>query len=350
MNEIKIGDRTIGPNAPCFVIAEAGVNHNGSVEMAEQLIVEAKRAGADCVKFQTFKAEQVITQDAPKADYQLKTTDPAESQIDMLRKLELNFDAYKTLIELCAKEDIVFFSTPYNRDDVDFLDELGAPAFKMASIHVAEPAFLRYAASKGKPLIVSTGMATLAEVDEAVRTLREAGNEQFVLLQCTTNYPSRPEDANLLTIPTMRDAFDALVGYSDHTQSETACLVSIGLGACVIEKHFSLDKSLPGPDQSSSADPAEFAQLMVHIREAEAVLGSPQKGPMAVERVNARGMRRSIVAKQDIAAGATLTEEMLAFKRPGTGLRPALLDEIVGKRTRRALPGDTLLNWSDLED
>ena len=345
VSPIKIEDATIGTGSPVFIIAEAGVNHNGDVALAKRLILAAKNAEATCVKFQTFKAERVVMAEAPKARYQLGTTDPRESQLAMFRKLELEMSFYESLIDLCRQNDIVFMSTPYNNEDVDFLDEIGAPAFKLASIHIVEPTFLQYVAEKGKPMIISTGMATLAEVDEAVRAVRETGNEQFVLLQCTTNYPSRAEDANLRTIQTMANAFEVLVGYSDHTQTDTACIASVALGACVIEKHFTLDKSLPGPDQSTSADPDEFHRLVLKIRETEKVLGSSIKKPTEVEQENMVGMRRSIVAKATISPGQIITPEMLTFKRPATGLRPTLADEIVGQIALYTIPAGEMITW-----
>ncbi len=345
---VQIGGRLIGDGQPCFIIAEAGVNHNGDIDMARQLIHEAKRIGADCVKFQTFKAERVVTRSAPKAQYQLQTTDPQQSQVEMLRELELDFAAYRDLLKLAHDLDIVLISTPYNVEDVDFLDELGFPAFKLASIHLVEPYLLQYVARKDKPLLISTGMGTLSEVDAAVRSIRETGNQQFVVLQCTTNYPSRPEDANLRAMPAMRDALDVLVGYSDHTQTDSACIASIALGACVIEKHFTLDTSLPGPDHSSSADPAMFARLIRNIRETEQTLGTGIKIPCAIEQENAVGMRRSIVAKRDIATGETITADMLTFKRPATGLSPMLFDEVVGRVAISDIPTDTLLDWAHI--
>ena len=343
-----IEQKNIGPGHPVFIIAEAGVNHNGDIELAKQLVSKAKECGADCIKFQTFKAERVVTEDAPKASYQLKTTDEQESQIEMLRKLEMPPASYKEIIEHCRVQDIIFLSTPYNVEDVDFLDELGVPAFKLASIHITEHYFIQYVAKKGKPIILSTGMATLGEVDEAVRTLRETGNDQFILLQCTTNYPSRLEDANLLAMTTMCDAFDVLVGYSDHTQDDTACISSVALGAKVIEKHFTLDKALPGPDQSSSADPLEFMRLVINIRNAEKVLGSAIKKPCEIEKRNAIGMRRSIVAKKNISKGAVISAEMLTFKRPATGLAPRFFLDVVGHKARRNILVDALIRWSDI--
>jgi len=218
---ININNISIGEESPVFFIAEAGVNHNGDIEIAKQLVKKAKQCGADCIKFQTFKAERVVTEGAPKAKYQLGTTDPKESQLDMLRKLEMSPESYHEVISYCQDQGILFLSTPYNIEDVDFLDGLGLPAFKLASIHLAEPYFLQYVARKGKPMFVSTGMATLAEVDQAIRAIRGVGNQQIILLQCTTNYPSRVEDANLRAMETMRDAFDVLVGYSDNKVKPT---------------------------------------------------------------------------------------------------------------------------------
>ncbi len=345
---ISIEHHTIDANEPCFIIAEAGVNHNGDEAIARELVEQAAQTGAHCVKFQTFSAERVVTSDAPKADYQLKTTNPQESQIEMLKKLVLPMDAYERLMQQARELDLVFMSTPYSEEDVDFLNELGASAFKLASIHLAEPHFLQYVARKGKPLIVSTGMATLAEVDVAMRAIRETGNEQVVLLQCTTNYPSRAEDANLRTITTMHHAFDVHVGYSDHTETNTACIASIALGARIIEKHFTLDQSMPGPDQTTSYDPPAFSRLVQAIQETETLMGSPIKQPTAVELVNSQGMRRSIVTKHDIKAGETLTADMLTFKRPASGLKPAFLSQLMGKTVVTDLPQDTFIGWEHI--
>lgn len=347
--KLRIGSRDIGPGEPTFIIAEAGVNHNGDGGLAKVLIRAAKRCGADCIKFQTFKTERVVIPTAPKADYQLRTTAPTESQADMIQKLELDSCVYPDLLEICRQEGILFLSTPANVEDVDFLDSLGVPAFKLASFQIVELIFLRYVARLGKPMLLSTGMATMAEVDEAVRAIREAGNEQIVILQCTTNYPSRPQDANLRAICTMRDAFGAVMGYSDHTQTATACITAVALGASVIEKHFTVDKTMPGPDQSSSADPEEFRQLVQLVRETEAVLGSAVKEPVEAERCNAVNMRRSIVSKVMILAGTVITEDMLCYKRPGSGIPPAKLQDVVGSVAARDIPEDSLLRYEWLE-
>jgi N,N'-diacetyllegionaminate synthase len=346
--DIIIGQNRIGPDAPVFVIAEVGVNHNGSLDMALELIRAAKAAGADCVKFQTFKSDRVVSADAPKAAYQLKVTDQAESQIDMLRKLELGEDAYPGLIALCRELGILFSSTPYNEEDIAQLDALDVPILKAASIHCGEPHFLRVMAETGRPVILSTGMATWEEVDRAVATLRATGNDNFVVLQCTTNYPSDVADANLRTMAAMAERYGCLVGYSDHTLSHAPCIASVALGACVIERHFTLDTTLPGPDHSSSDTPESFGRLVRMIRDAQAALGSAEKQPTAAERKNMTGMRRSIFARRDIAAGKTIEDADLICKRPATGIAPSQWDEIVGRPSTRAIAAGEMLSAADI--
>ncbi len=341
---IEIGGIRIGDGEPVFVIAEAGVNHNGDPELALRIMDAARQTGVQCVKLQTFKSERVVARHAPKAAYQLLSTDPEESQLDMLRKLELPDEFYPKWIEYATRHNIVVMSTPYNIEDVDFLDDIGMPAFKLASLHVAEPYFLRYVAGKGKPMIVSTGMATLEEVRIAVETIKDAGNEDLVLLQCTTNYPSRIEDANLRAMSTLREAFDVLVGYSDHTVNDTACIGAVALGACVVEKHFTLDRSMEGPDHSTSADPHQFRQLVRHIREAESMLGDGVKAPTEAEKKNTEGMRRSLFTRRPIAKGEVISPDMLICKRPATGLAPKYFDAIVGRVARMDLDADQPLS------
>lgn len=338
--------RPIGRGKPIFIIAEAGVNHNGSLDIAKKLIDTAKECGADCVKFQTFNAEQIATSTAPKAGYQLEVTDKFESQLQMLKKLELNPDAFRELAIYCKNVEIEFLSTPYSIDDIQLLEQIGVGAYKIASGQIVEPTFLNAVAKTGKPLFLSTGMATLAEVEDAVRTVRAVGNEQIVLFQCTTNYPSPPEDANLLAIPRMAAACHTLMGYSDHTKPDTACLVAVGLGVCVIEKHLTLDVHMQGPDHAASANPDEFKHLVKAIREAESTLGSGNKEPCPAEILNARGMRRSLVASRPINAGEIFREDMLTFKRPGTGIRPAFLQEVIGCRAKRDIAKDEIISWA----
>jgi len=335
----------IHSQGPSFVIAEAGVNHNGDMAVAFRLIEEAKRVGADCVKFQSFRADRVATRSAPKAAYQLKVTDAAESQFDMLRSLELSASQHAELVACCRQHGIQFLSTPYDIHDAEMLAGIGVRGFKLASIHLVELPYLRELAAFRLPIILSTGMATLAEVDVAVRTLRDVGHNEFVVLQCTTNYPSRVSDANLRAMVTMRDALGVCVGYSDHTEGTAVTLASVALGARLIEKHFTLDRGMPGPDHSCSSDPKEFASLVRGIRDVEAAMGSGVKSPSDSERANTVGMRRSVVAIRDLSPGETLTREDVAFKRPATGIAPSRLDELLGRRLIEPVAADALLEW-----
>ncbi len=349
MRDMKIGSHWIASDAPAFVIAEIGVNHNGDLALAKHMVMEAKRAGADCVKFQTFKAERVVTARAEKAQYQKLSTDPAESQLDMLRKLELPDAYYPELLALCDEQEILFLSTPYGAEDVDLLKRYDVPAYKVASAMCVEPQFLRRVGREGRPVILSTGMAELGEVEEGIEAVRAGGSEDIILMQCTTDYPARLEDTNMRAMQTLSAAFGLPVGFSDHTQSHTASVLAVALGARVIEKHFTTDKSLPGPDQSTSADAAEFAQLVRAIRECETALGSPIKKPGERERINAVGMRRSIVSKAAIPAGTKITGDMLTFKRPATGIAPREFDQLVGSIAKTDIAADAVLRWSSFE-
>ena len=340
MKMVTLEGKHVGPGNPCFVIAEAGVNHNGDVEVARQLITAAQLAGADCVKFQTFKAERVVSADAPKAAYQLKVTDPTESQFAMLRKLELSEANHRTLIEQCRRDGIVFLSTPYSLEDAVMLHELGAPGFKVASGQLVELSFLAALARFNKPIILSTGMATLEETREAVATLRANGNQQIVVLQCTTNYPSRLVDTNLRAMSSIATATDSITGYSDHTEGIIACIASVALGASMVEKHFTLDRNLPGPDHRCSSEPSELADLVRGIRAVELALGDGIKRPTKDELVNLTGMRRSIVAAHLIKAGTSVTASDFAFKRPATGLAPRRLGELLGHSALKDIPAD----------
>jgi N,N'-diacetyllegionaminate synthase len=351
MTEVfNIGSRLVGRGQSIFIIAEAGVNHNGDPRMAAELVRAAKQAGADCVKFQTFKAERVVTPDAPKASYQMRVTDPGQSQLAMLRSLELSEDLYGELVALCVAEGVLFTSTPYNEEDVDFLHALDVPVLKSASIHLAEPRFLQRMAETGRPLIVSTGMATWDELSEAVQAIRATGNDRFVLLQCTTNYPSLIQDTHLRAMEEMGHRLQCLVGYSDHTQSHVPCLGAVAMGACVIEKHFTLDKSLPGPDHSTSETPEDLAALVADIRTMEEALGGPEKQPTEAECANMLGMRRSLAARRALPSGHTLTDADLTCKRPASGIAPREWVRLLGRKTVRPVPAGVLLQWDDLDD
>ena len=347
--KIKIGTQWVGYGEPVYIIAEAGVNHNGDVQIAKQLVETAKSCGADCVKFQTFKAERVATATAPKARYQAEITGTRESHLEMLKKLELSSQAQHEIADHCNRVGIEFLSTPYNFEDIDLLESIGVNAYKVASGQIIEPEFLKAIARKGKPVIISTGMAVLSEVEQALNALHETHNAQVVVLQCTTDYPSIIEDANLLAIQTMRDTFSIPVGYSDHTTDSTACLVAVGLGACVIEKHITLDKTMLGPDHQSSASPDEFRRLVGLLRKAERALGTGVKEPCAAEKENIQQMRRSIVARIPIAKGTRILTDMLTYKRPASGIKPSLLGSVSGRIARRDLAADHLIDWEDLE-
>lgn len=332
----------------CYVIAEVGVNHNGSLALALELIEKAKEAGADCVKFQTFKADQIVTKNSPKAKYQLQVTDPGESQAEMLRKLEMSFEDYTHLIHKCKELNIDFLSTPYNKEDADFLAQFDVPGFKIASGQLTELPFLKYVAEKGKQMIISTGMANMAEVFQAVEAIREVGNNDIIVLQCTTNYPSLIEDANLLAMNAIKQACNVRIGYSDHVPNNLACFASVALGAEIIEKHFTLDKNMEGPDHSSSLDPTEFRQLVDGIRDVEKALGTGLKIPTKAEVENAFGMKRSLVVLSDLPAGTILTEEHIGFKRPANGLSPNLLPTIIGKQLAKPMEADEALQNSSI--
>jgi N,N'-diacetyllegionaminate synthase len=336
-------------NDKVYIIAEAGVNHNGNIETALKLIDEAKAAGADCVKFQTFKAEQIVTKESPKAKYQLQVTDKNESQYAMLKKLELGFDDYKLLLQSCKEIGIDFLSTPYNKEDADFLDALNVTGFKIASGQITELPFLRYVAAKHKTMIVSTGMANMADVFMAIEAIRATGNNDIIVLQCTTNYPSRIEDANLLAMNAIKEACKVAVGYSDHVENNYACFASVALGACLVEKHFTLDKNMEGPDHSSSLNPAEFKELIVGIRNIEKALGTGLKKPSQVEIDNSYGMKRSLVMLQDIKAGTILEEAHIGFKRPSNGLSPNMLDQVLGKALARDMKKDEAIQYNSIK-
>lgn len=328
---------------PVFIIAEAGVNHNGSLEMALQLVDKAVEIGADCVKFQTFKAEQIVTAASPKANYQMEVTDRNESQFDMLKKLELDMSAFRTIKEYCDKKGIRFLSTPYNPEDADLLDAIGVDGFKIASGQLVETPFLRYVAKFGKQMIISTGMANMEEVKDAVAAIRSVGNNDIIVLQCNTDYPSKIEDTNIRAMNTMRDELKVRVGYSDHVPNNYACFAAVALGAEVIEKHFTLDNNLPGPDHSSSLEPEAFRELIEGVRNIEKCLGTGVKTPSASEVKNTYGMRRSLVAKNDLKKGTILKAEDLGFKRPANGLSPKMLDAVIGKELLNDLKKDEAL-------
>lgn len=344
VNTFNIEEHTIGLGCPCFIIAEAGVNHNGDLKMAEALIEAAASAGADAVKFQTFKTEHLVTSHAPKATYQQHTTDASESQFDMLKRLELSEEAHHILLPCCRERGVIFISTPFEEHSADFLATLGVSAFKIPSGEITNLPFLTHIAHKKKPLIMSTGMAKLGEVEMAVETVLAAGNNRLALLHCVSNYPADPADTNLRAMATMATAFGCPVGYSDHTEGIEIAMAAVSLGACIIEKHFTLDRTLPGPDHKASLEPDELKKMVQGIRKIEQALGNGQKKAAISEMNSAQVIRKSLVAAQNIPTGAVLSEAMIAIKRPGTGLPPTLRPYLVGRTARHDIPAGTLLN------
>ena len=289
MKKIKAGDRYIGEDEPCFIIAEAGVNHNGDINLARKLIDVAVEAGADAVKFQTFKAEEVVTKGAEKADYQKKTTGLKESQFEMLKRLELTGRDFEELFAYAQRKDIIFLSSPFDKGSVDLLDRLGVPAFKVGSGEITNFPLLKHIARKKKPIILSTGMSTLGEVEEALEVIRKDGATDIILLHCVSSYPAKMEDMNLKVIETLRHAFKLPVGLSDHSIGIAIPVAAVSLGACVIEKHFTLDKNLPGPDHRASLEQDELKQMVKAIRDVEKAMGDGVKRPTKEEEENKKG-------------------------------------------------------------
>lgn len=342
---LKIAEFSIGASYPCFLIAEAGVNHNGSYDVARSMVQVAARAGVNAIKFQTFKAEKLTTSLAPKATYQVEATGNQESQLEMLHKLELSESDFRNLANECQKNNILFLSTPFDEDSADFLDSLNMAAFKIASGEITNLPLLTHVARKGKPVILSTGMSYLGEVDQAVRTIRSAGNQDIVLLHCTSNYPADPADVNLKAMLTLEGAFQVPVGFSDHTMGIEIPLAAAALGACVIEKHFTLDRSQPGPDHQASLEPSELEALVRGIRKVEASLGHGRKEPVEREANTAAVARKSIVARVDIKPGTILTYDHLVMMRPGTGLPSTMLQYVVGRTARIDISAGALITF-----
>lgn len=332
---VKIEKSTISEFDKTFIIAEAGVNHNGDVSLAKEMIDVAVEAGADAVKFQTFKTDDLILKDIEKAPYQKKTTDSGESQYEMLKRLEMPYEQTVELMEHCRKKNVIFLSTPFEKASLDELDELGVPAFKVASTDLTNIQFLRQVAKKGKPMILSAGMCYLEEVEKALEAIYPI-NRQVVLLQCTANYPIQDTEANINVIRTFKEKFHILVGYSDHTVGVGAAPYAAALGAKVIEKHFTLDKTMAGPDQRASVSPEELRQLVMEIRHAEAYLGNGVKMPTCSEQMTRKSLQKCLVAARPISEGKKFSNENIVAKRTnGEGISALYVDDVVGKTAQR---------------
>jgi len=347
-----------------FVIAEAGVNHNGNVGIAKRMIDVAKEAGADAIKFQTFQAEKLVTATARKADYQIDMTGSHETQLEMLRRLQLGSDDFVELFRYCCDREIIFMSTPFDEESADMLDMLGMEIFKIPSGEITNKPLIEHVAKKGKPLILSTGMSSLEEVKKAVswiKAVRKKVVSRFeplphpfsslpVLLHCVSSYPAVFEELNLKAMKTMGDVFRLPVGFSDHSPGIEASIAAVALGASVIEKHFTLDKGMEGPDHSSSLDLEELKELIRTIRNIEVALGDGTKRPVKSEMGTRAFVRKSIVATKDIKSGEKIRLDNIGIKRPGTGISPEYRDRVAGMVAVRPIAADSVIAWEDVKD
>lgn len=323
-----------------FIIAEAGVNHNGSIELAKKLINIASECGCDAVKFQTFKSENLVSKIAQKADYQKNNTDSSENQLEMLKKIELSQNDFIELQKYCEDKNILFLSTPFDIESIDFLASLNIPIFKIPSGEINNLPYLRKIATFKKDIILSTGMSTIEEIAQAVSVLDGC---KISLLHCTTEYPCPYCDVNLKAIQTLKDRFNLEVGYSDHSEGIEVAIAAVAMGASIIEKHFTLDKNMQGPDHKASLEPSELKEMVQCIRNIEQALGTGEKIPSASEVKNVKIARKSIVAKTDIKMGDILNEENLTVKRPGTGISPMQWDKIIGTVAEKNYQEDELI-------
>ena len=338
--------------AKVFIIAEAGVNHNGSVETGKKLIDAAVKAGCDAVKFQTFTAENIAIKSAPLAKYQYDGREPRQSQFEMLKKLELSARAHRELFRHCAKRKIMFMSTPFDEESVEFLDVLGMKVFKIPSGEITNKPLIEKIAAKRKPVILSTGMSYLKEVESAVNWINRVwrGSKDrpgITLLHCVSNYPADIKDINLKAIETLSSAFGLPVGLSDHTMMIEVAVAAVAMGAGVIEKHFTLDRNMDGPDHKASFEPDELRNMVAAIRNIEKAMGDGVKAPRKKEREIRAVARKSLVAAKDIKSGAVITRNDIAVKRPGTGIPPEFIRQIINKKARVNIKNDSLFKRSD---
>ncbi len=341
--DILVDKKVIGSGSKVFVVAEIGLNHDGNFGRAEKLIDAAAEAGADAVKFQSFRADRLMIASGDRYAHQ----DGEESAFQLLRRCELSWEDQEKLKKHADRRGILFISTPFDEENADFLDSLGVPLFKIASADITHVPLLRHVASKGKPVLLSTGMSFLNEVADAVQNLRSSGAKEILLMHCVSSYPALPQEMNLRALQTLQSYFEMSVGISDHSKGILLSLIAVALGAVLIEKHFTLDKGAPGPDHKSSLDPQDLKQLVENLRDVEASLGDGRKRPSPAEEESRLLGRRSIVAAVDIRANETIAPWMLACKRPGSGLEPRFLDRVIGRTSRRNLGKDTILQWED---
>ena len=347
MKTLEIADREVGAGKPVFIVAEIGINHNGDLALAKEMVDAAAQAGADAVKFQNYQTEDFISDKTLTYEYVSQGTSIVEAQYDMFKRCELSAEDLAELKGYCDTQNVSFHSTPTSTAGVDLLVDLGVPLLKNGSDYLTHLPLIEYMGKTSLPTVLSTGMATLAEVDDAVRAFRATGNDQLILLHCTSAYPTPPDEVHINQIPTLAAAFKCHVGFSDHTQGVTASIGAVTLGACWLEKHFTLDKTLFGPDHRFSAAPAEFELLVKSVREIEQNLGRHAIGPSLTELENRQSFRLSCVAAEEMKSGHTLRAVDIEFRRPGTGLPPKAQQWLPGRRLRQSVsrghvftPGD----------
>lgn len=332
----------------CFIIAEAGVNHNGNIDVAKKLVDVAYEAGVDAIKFQTFKAENLVTRNAPKAEYQKQTTGSG-NQYEMLKKLELSYEDHVLLQKYCKERGIMFISTPFDFESVDLLKKLDIPLYKVGSGDLTNIPLLKYIAKLNKHMIISTGMADLGEVEDAVEAIKETGNDKISLLHCTSNYPTKYDDVNLNAMITLKNAFKLPIGYSDHTVGIEVPIAAVAMGAKIIEKHFTLDKSMEGPDHKASLNPEELKQMVISIRNIEKAFGNGIKRCNESEKNTKKVARKSIVAGVNIRKGETISYSNITIKRPGIGISPKFMNEIIGKIAISDINIDDFITFRNFE-
>lgn len=346
---IKIKDRRIGVGYPTYVIAEIGSNHNGNLDLAKKLLEAASKAGADAAKFQTFRAEAHYSKHTPVFTY-LEEQGHQQNTYDLIKSLEIDREWHEELIDFCTNLSIDFLSSPCDYEAVDQLGNLGMPAFKLASFDLPDLNLIRHMAAFRRPLLFSTGMATYADIQAALNAAKDAGNDQVILLQCTSLYPAPADLSNLAAMDTMKRAFGVPVGYSDHTLGEHISIAAVALGACLIEKHFTLDRSLPGPDHAFAIEPSELAETIKRIREVEAAIGDGVKdGPREAELEMFEKGRRSLHVIKAVKAGEIISKDNLRIKRPGYGILPKYFEIVAGMRATKNISDDHWITWEDFK-
>ncbi|QGU94988.1 N-acetylneuraminate synthase [Clostridium bovifaecis] len=347
---IKIRNSFIGDNFPCFIIAEAGVNHNGNIKLAKELVDKAVEAGVDAVKFQTFKTERLVTGYANMAKYQKDNIGKEDSQFNMLKRLELSYEEFIELKNYCDNREIMFMSTPFDFESADFLHSIGVEAFKISSGDLTNIPMLEYIAKFNKPMILSSGMAVLGEIEDAIIALRSIGMDSIAVLHCTSNYPAALESVNLKAMNTIKNTFKIVGGYSDHTEGITIPIAAAALGADIIEKHFTLDKNMEGPDHKASLDPEELKKMVEEVRKVEMSLGNGIKTLSKSEIDTMKVARKSIVASRDIKQGEIIRFKDLDYKRPGNGLASKYYKELLGKRAKADIKMDQQITLNLVEN